>query len=146
MKNEKLPPVGTKVFDLNYGHGVISFIEPLDLCSIDVIFENRIGQSYTSSGKLENGIIPTLSLTKYDFFKGGFTPISEWNKPKIGDVGYFWDDKTYKQLSYGVLAKVNTLDSHPYTSLTDAMFKNFSPEVPEWYKAKIEEIRKGLKK
>lgn len=146
MKNEKLPPVGTKVFDLNYGHGVISFIEPLDLCPIDVIFENRIGQSYTSNGKLENGIIPTLSLTEYDFFKGGFTPMSEWNKPKVGDVGYFWDNENWDNLFYSAITQINKNADSPYTSIPGSLFKNFTPEVPDWYKAKVEEIRKGLKK
>lgn len=146
MKNQSLPPVGTKVFDFQYGWGFITTIEPLDLCPIDVIFEKKIGQSYTASGKLENGIIPTLSLTEYDLINGGFTPISEWNKPKVGDVGYFWDNKKYTHLSYSVLCGMNQYDGNPYTSLTGAAFKNFSPEVPDWYKAKIEEVREGLKK
>lgn len=98
MKNQELPPVGTKVFDLNYGWGEITSIAEGEFYSVYSCFENKgnhVGYAYTSKGKSENGNVPTLSLTEYDLVNGGFTPISEWNKPKICDVGYFWDDEKY---------------------------------------------------
>lgn len=147
MKKENLPPVGTKVYHFEHGWGTIDNIDKLNPnYPLDIKFEG-IDDSFTEDGRDSTADnIPTLSLTEYDLINGGFTPISEWNKPKVGDVGYFWDNEKYKNLSYSVLCEINQSKTCSYTSFTGAEFKNFSPEVPDWYKAKIEEIRKGIKK
>lgn len=146
MKNQQLlPPVGTKVYHFEHGWGTIDNIDKLNPnYPLDIKFKG-IDDSFTEDGRDSTGDnIPTLSLTEYDLINGGFTPISDWNKPKVGDMGYFWDDENWDNLVYSSLTKVNKSVDFPYESLSGVIFKNFSPEVPDWYKKKIEEIKSNL--
>lgn len=139
MKEESLPPIGTKVFDIQFGWGEIKSIDEGEVYSINAYFQNKgnpIGYSYTSKGKSKIGDVTTLSLTEYDLVKGGFTPITEWDKPKPGDVGYFWDDDDDYYLKFGVITEISD-GEYPYSINNKSGWKNFSKEVPEWYTKKL---------
>lgn len=145
MKNQNLPPDGTKVYHFEYGWGEIIGIDPMSKnYPLDVRFE-RIDDSYTEDGRDSiDDKHPTLSLTEYDLIKGGFTPISEWNKPKVGDVGYFWDSPEEDGLFYGVITSLSEDDVFPYEMNGDEIFSDFSPTIPEWYTEKLNEIKSKL--
>ncbi len=143
MKNQNLPPVGTKVYHFEHGWGTIDNIDKLNPnYPLDVRFDG-IDDSFTEDGRESTGDKhPTLSLTEYDLIKGGFTPISEWNKPKVGDIGYFWDEED-AYLNFGILTEISERFIG-FEANNDIRWDNFSPTIPEWYTEKLKEIKANL--
>lgn len=156
MKNQELlPPVGTKVWDAVKYPGLDGKIKEhgniIDKFPLRVKFKGIDEMvSYTAEGKYNTvSPIQQLSATPYDLINGGFTPISEWNKPKIGDVGYFWDtqdEPLFEKacIRYGVLVNILKHDDLPYESQDGLGFEYFSVEMPEWYKNNIQQIKAEL--
>lgn len=144
MKNQNLPPVGTKVYHIQYGWGeVISVKTLVNTYPVEVRFGNS-HQLFTELGCVsKSDKHPTLSLTEYDLVKGGFTPISDWNKPKVGDVGYFWDNED-DELYYGAITSIGEDGAFPYKTNGSTIFVFFSPTIPEWYTDKLNEIKSKL--
>ena len=138
---EQLLKVGTKVFDIRFGWGEIMDYTTEEKYPYKVIFSNveEIVFTFDVIGKsIDYYISPTLSLTEYDLENGGFTPLSDCNKPKVGDFGYFWDDdmESKKRLVFSVMDKIT--DDFYYDSNL-ANWENFSKEIPEWFKNKMNE-------
>ena len=132
---EQLLPIGTKVFDIRFGWGEIINInsEPY-IYKVNFKIHSTSIFYYDINGKSINfQINPTLSLTEYDLYNGGFTPLSDYNKPKVGDFGYFWDDdmESKKRLVFSVIDKI--IDGCYYDSNV-TNWENFSKEIPEWFK------------
>jgi hypothetical protein len=74
-------------------------------------------------------------------FKGGLRSIVESNDgvsflenyeyaPKIGDVGYFWDDEEPKLIEYGILKEIRE-DEFPFKSHLEVYTRYFSKTPPE---------------
>jgi hypothetical protein len=128
---EQLIPVGTKVFDARFGWGEITKSDyPYN---VKFINDNDI-VAYTINGKCyETDLVPTLSLTEYTLENGGFTPLSDYNKPKVGDIGYFWDNEDVdfsKRIVYSILSHIDEI----YFDGKNSVWENFSKEIPEWFK------------
>ena len=81
-----------------------------------------------------NDFNATLSLTEYDLVNGGFTPLSDYNKPQKFDVGYFWDDEGDHDLIYSQLIEIK---DDKYTNSAFNKWTHFSKEVPEWFTKRI---------
>jgi hypothetical protein len=131
----ELLKIGTKVFDIRFGWGEISSIDCKPY-SYKAIFskEGNIFY-YDMNGKAQTYINPTLSLTEYDLINGGFTPLSDYNKPKKFDVGYFWDyEESGHELFYSQILKI---EESEYITSSFRTFKHFSKEVPEWFKKEL---------
>jgi hypothetical protein len=133
---ENLLPVGTRVFDIRFGWGEITKSDyPYN---VKFINDNDI-VAYTINGKCyESDLVPTLSLTEYTLENGGFTPLSDYNKPKVGDIGYFWDNdmENKKRLLYSEVTKISNINNNRvfyYDSIAND-WENFSIEIPEWFK------------
>ena len=82
-------PTGTKVYHHFFGCGEVVEIRKNSSFPIVVNFSTRTGSPFTLDGIYREEETPSLSLTEYDFINGGFTPLSEYNKPKVGDWGIF---------------------------------------------------------
>ena len=142
MKEEKLLPVGTKVFDVRFGWGEVVNNEYDTFFGIYVEFDGEI-ESYSRDGAYyHTHKYHLLSLTEYTLENGGFTPISEyWSKPKIGDFGYFWNNEDcYSLLHFGKLLKIQTKgDALPYYSSCGAYFRHFSHDIPDHIKKQMQQ-------
>jgi hypothetical protein len=148
---EQLLKVATKVFEYGYGWGEIIFIDEnsnypyfvrfKDMEDMEVaIFDiDGLKKEYFYYEKLnKDDKNPTLSLTEYDLINGGFTPLSDYNKPKVGDFGYFWDNdmENKKRLLYSEVTKISNINNNRvfyYDSIAND-WENFSIEIPEWFK------------
>ena len=127
-KSEKINtlPVGTKVFDARFGWGEVS----RNLSSTNVP-HNLVEYKYLTVVYTELGYfhkednVPSLSLTEYDFVNGGFTSITDYDKPKVGDYGYFWDNDFPEYVVFGELASILS-SNYKYQTITGAEFNNFS--------------------
>lgn len=129
-QENKIIPLGTKVFDARYGWGVIMQILEGDY-PLAVVFK-EFSEDYRSDGSLfYSDKIPSLSLTEYDFKKGGFTSITEYDfdAPKIGDFGFFWDNE--EQVSI-VFSKLINLENGFFITERMQTYKHFSKDVPEF--------------
>jgi hypothetical protein len=136
---EQLLPVGTKVFDIQYGWGEIKKIEDMDYC-YNVLFDKDVSNCFTKLGKFaEYDINPTLSLTEYTLENGGFTPLSDYNKPKLGDIGYFWDDNDVEIAGRVIYSKITKINKSYFFDSQMIGWGNFSKEIPEWFKNKMNE-------
>lgn len=139
MKEKKILPVGTKVFDALFGHGEVAETLFYDerTSRIRVLFKDGEEKAYNQDGKYSSHHKnPTLSLTEYTLEKGGFTPISEyWIRPKIGDWGYFWDRED-TSLTFDELSYISNLGSF-VGKLSLSWFRFFSHEIPEHIKQKM---------
>lgn len=113
-----LPPIGTKVFHHVYGEGEIDNYFGETNNHIEVIHTEGI--KYYRNGAKE------LSLTPYTV--EGFTPLSDYDKPRVGDWGYFWDN----EISFVSYSKVGSLE--PLKDVTGVIWCNFSKELPEHIK------------
>lgn len=137
MESKKLLPIGTKVFDIRFGWGeVIKAINNTKLFPIYVSFEKR-NVDYTIDGLYNKGEInPTLSLTEYNLINGGFTPITDFDfdAPKVGDVGYFWDKEEQFTLSY---SRIKEILKYGFLNQNKTEWRYFSKEVPQWFKDKM---------
>jgi hypothetical protein len=130
---EQLLKVGTKVFDVQYGWGEIYSVFKNTVYPLRVKFinDNDI-VAYTINGKCyESDLVPTLSLTEYTLENGGFTPLSDYNKPKVGDFGFFWDDED--MAIFSKLIKIGLI----YKTEDGSLFKYFSKETPDFIKEKL---------
>jgi hypothetical protein len=124
-------PIGTKVFDINHGWGEITGESPEHYS----VHWHHISDFFRkSNGTLKGSEIkfPALSLTEYTLENGGFTPITEYGKPKVGDRGYFWDD--FKScIFYGKITKIQNTHPMPFKINDYEYFMNFSHEIPQEY-------------
>lgn len=138
---EQLLPVGVKVFDVQFGWGEIDEILKNDKYPLLVkIIKDGNNCAYTIDGKnFETDLVPTLSLTEYTLENGGFTPLSDYNKPKVGDIGYFWDNEDsrdvneQKRIIYSIITDIEDR----YIDGGDFKWDNFSKELPEWFIEKL---------
>ena len=135
---EKLLPIGTPVFDLiNGGWTKIKHHDTNPGRDYRYLSENGIW--YTIDGKETfEHTHPVLSLTSYSLQDGQFTSILEFdfNIVKIGDFGYFWDDEERKALIYSKLILLDNSSKSRFHNLAGISFKNFSKEIPEFFKIK----------
>ena len=135
MKDERLLPVGTRVYSiLESDWGVVQEHKTGEY-PIFVKFEGGKEVYYTKEGKVSLGFEnPNLSLTEYNFEKGGFTPISEyWTKPKVSDWGYFWDNKD-DIVEFGQIYSIMEF----YHTKTSA-YRNFSHDIPDHIKKQMQQ-------
>lgn len=137
MKEERLLPVGTKVFDIRFGWGevkeYISGEFPITAkMNGTYYYYTKDGYGYSATNR-----VPILSLTEYTLEKGGFTPISDyWSKPKIGDWGYFWD---YTYTNTAIFTQLKDIDSDNKFHTSTAKWDNFSHEIPSYIKKQMEQ-------
>ena len=133
--------IGTKVYDIRLGWGEIVEIED-DKYPYKVDFKDYIVECtewFTLNGSHNvNDFNATLSLTEYDLVNGGFTPLSDYNKPKVGDFGYFWDDNMVLEprVIMSSITKVPNIANFYYDT-SDEGYKHFSKEIPEFMKEKL---------
>lgn len=135
MKEEKILPVGTRVFDVRFGWGeIVETKVPViyNESPILTVCYTRHERSYTSEYS------PLLSLTEYTLEKGGFTPISDyWNKPKVGDWGYFWDNQA-EPPKYGKLISIDyDKPYHFQINIGGGFYRRFSKDIPEYIKQQM---------
>jgi hypothetical protein len=130
----ELLKIGTKVFDIRFGWGEI-VDNNYGRYAYRVRYNVDRYATYAFSGKSDEiDFNPMLSLTEYDLVNGGFTPLSDYNKPKVGDIGYFFDHKLNKYLIYSKIKSIETRDTGIfYKDISDEMFPYFSKEIPEWF-------------
>jgi hypothetical protein len=138
---ENLLPIRTKVFEINNGWGFISEVNennrPIYMVTFESVSQIRTLQM-SEDGKIfrDNDMIPTVSLTEYTLENGGFTPLSDYNKPKVGDFGWFWND-TYFEFTYTRIEDIDMDDSYKFDTKSTGWFQNFSKEMPEKLKEKL---------
>ena len=135
----ELLKIGTKVFDIRFGWGDIADNNYSVEHPYKVNYKLHRRSCYTFSGKQnEIDINPILSLTEYDLINGGFTPLSDYNKPKVGDFGYFWDDNMILEprVIISSITKISKINNYYYDT-TDTVYQHFSKEIPEFIKEKI---------
>ena len=127
-------PIGTRVFDVTKGWGtVFEWGEGFEIMrdGISVKFDIGIISYYTKEGLDRPGeTTPILSLTEYSIQKEEFTPVTEFDKPKIGDVGYFWDSEDRDVL---LLSKLTVITDKYKPNKASCGFDNFSKEIPQWF-------------
>jgi len=138
MKEERLLPVGTKVYSVFESSWGIVKDHHTGLYPLLIKFDCGNESYYTREGKVLIGLEnPNLSITEYTLENGGFTPISEyWNKPKVGDWGYFWDNGIYNGVFFGRLASIET---RGFGAENAGRWQNFSHEIPEHIKKQIQQ-------
>jgi hypothetical protein len=119
----KTLPIGTKVYHVFLGEGEV--VESLKQ-DFYVKFKEKGKQYYNHSS------VGLLSLTEYTLEKGGFTPITEYGKPRAGDFGYFWDNQCDVP-RYGLLTDYRDYVVHKYKLNDKVYFTNFSHEPPQEY-------------
>ena len=60
--------------------------------------------------------------------------MSDYNKPKVGDFGFFWDDEQDNVLIYSKLLHIAERVNPEYTYHSKSnIYCKFSKEVPEWF-------------
>ena len=132
---ENLLPVGEKVFDIRFGWGEIISVN-VELEYPYLVSVEKTKNRYNLDGKyISFDLKPTLSLTEYDLYNGGFTPLSDYNKPKVGDFGFFWNnrDVSFQNLVYSKLIKIDIFN---YDAKGE-VWENFSKEIPDWFLKKM---------
>lgn len=140
MKEEKLLPVGTRVYSILESEWGVVKEHKTGLYPILIRFESGKEVHYTKEGKVSAGFEnPNLSLTEYNFETGGFTPISEyWTKPRVGDWGYFWDYEDINVVFYSQIIKLDDSE-YCYNASNGDYFKYFSHEIPPYIKKQMEQ-------
>jgi hypothetical protein len=130
--------IGTKVFDIRFGWGEVANIYDKAVYQVMVKFEGS-AEVYTQEGLYRRtDKSPTLSLTEYTLEKGRFTPITEYGKPKVGDMGYFWDSN-HPDAVYGKLTMITDVGSF---QCNYRLFRlNFSHEIPQEYIDYLETLK-----
>jgi len=134
--------IGTKVFHISLGWGEIIQIQDDKNYPYEVLFKDYADnwkEWYTLDGRHNvNDINATLSLTECDLINGGFTPLSDYNKPQKFDVGYFWDDNMVLEprVIISSITKISKIDNYYYDT-TDTVYQHFSKEIPEFIKEKL---------
>lgn len=138
MKEEKFLPVSTMVFDAQLGWGKVVGHSESTNYPLKIKFDNGDIELYAFDGKVSLDYkVPVLSLTEYTLENGGFTPISEyWNRPQIGDWGYFWD---YTHTNTSIFTQLKDIDSDNKFHTSTAKWDNFSHEIPPYIKKQMEQ-------
>jgi hypothetical protein len=127
--------IGTKVFDIRFGWGEVIEVNKENYAYKVEIKDGLEIIGYTADGKsYVNDLKPMLSLTEYDLINGGFTPLSDYNKPQKFDVGYFWDHEDDHDLIYSQLIEIK---DGKFTNTAFNEYNHFSKEVPEWFTKRI---------
>jgi hypothetical protein len=79
---------------------------------------------------------PYITIDKHGhsefFINASETNPNEPQEPKVGDIGYFWDDQ--KAYSYGELIYFYDKQPHKYLTCTNSYFINFSKDKQPWMK------------
>jgi hypothetical protein len=126
---------GTRVFDYTKGWGRVLDGEHIDSFKnvwVTVDFCNGQVFYYTKEGFRNRGDnSPMLSLTEYTINNNEFTPVTEFDKPKIGDLGYFWDNDVHNYVLYSTIVHIGR--SGIYTAAAGSRWRHFSKEVPQWF-------------
>lgn len=83
-----------RVFDIDYGWGVVVAVNDLDSLPIYVRFENNYVKYTTDGKKSSNSIAPTLSFTKYEL-GDKFSQEKTINYANyVGKWGKFWNSNS----------------------------------------------------
>jgi hypothetical protein len=134
MEKMELLKIGTKVFDIRFGWGEI-VDNNYGRYAYRVRYNVDRYATYAFSGKSDEiDFNPMLSLTEYDLVNGGFTPLSDYNKPRKFDVGYFWDNEDDHEITYSQLIDIR---KDKFINSGFAEWTHFSKEVPEWFTKRI---------
>lgn len=122
----RLYQVGDTVYHWRYGKGEVLVSER----NVRVDFEKGINRCFTADGRYDTEEpSPTLSFTPYDLANGGFSQERPKPEPKIGDVGYFWDDDS-SLCSYSKIEHIVWDATYKYKPKFGDYCKNFSNEPP----------------
>ena len=122
-----------RVFDINYGWGIIQAIDNFGFLPIDVYFENNYYVSYTKEGKKYNSSIsPTLSFTEYgvDYRFCQERPIDYTGY--IGKWGRFWLTDNPKEYTISKLERIKLTGFVSKTSIV--IYDHFEPFTDEQIK------------
>jgi len=141
MEKKKLVPVGTTVY---YWQIPCAGVVSEHLGNEDYPLEVEFGDerfSVTPEGKVNKcDYGPSISLTSYDLVNGGFTPLSEWDKPKLGDHGFFWGIKEdLYELQFGVITEID--EEGFFQRNKGTYYCNFSRDIPEWFERLVKETK-----
>ena len=126
QKEESLFRVGDRVYDWSYGWCKIT-----GFTNISIFFEleknNKVKEISIDSA------LKQFSFTEYNFIDGGLSQERLKPSPKVGDIGWFWDNKydlENKSCFYGELKNIEDsyMDLNYY--IEDRWFKYFSTEKP----------------
>ena len=125
QKEESLFRTGDRVFD--WLHGWMTINEVNSHGSIILVDDNYF-QEYTFNGNN----IERLSFTEYNFITGGWSQERPKPLPKVGDIGYFWDDDDLEQkkILYGELKNIDLSHKSQRYYAEDIWLKYFSTEKP----------------
>ena len=117
-----------RVFDINFGWGVVKSIDDLSLFSVLVEFgDSYIG--YTADGKNSlKSTAPTLSFTEYGVDNRFSQKINADYNEYLGKWGKFWD-KNSKDYFISRLERVIPNGFRPNSSI--AIYDNFEPLTDE---------------
>lgn len=132
-------PIGTRVFDITKGWGeVVEYKNPCVAYESNMVVKFNSGgiYTYTLKGKYNSlDETPLLSLTEYNLTEGGFTSVTDFDKPEIGDFGYFWDseDKDLVVLSKLIFIDNSSCLKYRINMNSTGGFFNFSKEIPQWF-------------
>lgn len=90
--NESIFKVGDRVFDFNFGWGVVSSIDTTSEYPIWVTFGNNNQMfSYTFNGNVQMSLKPSLSFTEYKL--NGFSQQRPEILPNKGDIVWVRDSE-----------------------------------------------------
>ena len=118
--------VGDTVYHWRYGKGEVLVSER----NVRVDFEKGINRCFTADGRYDTEEpSPTLSFTPYDLANGGFSQERPKPEPKIGDVGYFWNDDS-SLCGYSKIEHIVWGATYKYEPKFGDCCKNFSHEPP----------------
>lgn len=125
---------GDKVFDIQFGWGVVVEINDKYTFSVFVEFDSGC-QTYTKNGYYDDDFKhPSLSFTEYTI--QGFSqerPIDYTEY--IGCWGIFWGDDDNAILNIGKLVRIDTGTNHPYYNCKSENYQFFQPLTDEQLKA-----------
>ena len=125
QKEEPLFRVGDRVFDWSYGWCKIT-----GFTNISIFFKleknNKVKEINIDSA------LKQFSFTEYNFITGGWSQERLKPFPKVGDIGYFWDDDDLEQkkILYGELKNIDLSHKSQRYYVEDIWLKYFSTEKP----------------
>ena len=125
QKEESLFCVGDRVFNWSYGWCKIT-----GFTNISIFFEleknNKVKEISIDSA------LKQFSFTEYNFIDGGWSQERPKPLPKVGDIGYFWDDDDLEQkkILYGELKNIDLSHKSQRYYAEDIWLKYFSTEKP----------------
>lgn len=139
MEEDKLLPIGTPVFDIRFGWGEVKEnTNTQNSYPLVCTFKGQGRMSYKKEGRsVADHKSPILSLTDYTLEEGGFTSVTEFDfdAPKVGDWGYFWDREDRNSCVFGKLGNLDKSLDYPYLlDLGGINYRHFSKEIPEHIK------------